>query len=154
MANTYTKIYIQAVFSPQNRRCLIQKSWEDELYKYITGIVQNNGHKMLAINGMPDHIHLFFGMKPNQALSDLIREIKSNSSKWINEKGFMREKFSWQAGFGAFSYGHSQLNDVISYIMKQKEHHKKGSFKDEYLLFLRKFDVEFKNEYVFNFFDQ
>jgi len=97
---------------------------------------------------------MFFGMKPNQALSDLIREVKSNSSKWINEKEFMWKKFSWQAGFGAFSYGHSQLHDVISYIMKQKTHHNKVNFKDEHLIFLRKFDVEFKNEYVFNFFDQ
>ena len=153
MANTYTKIYIQAVFSPQNRECIINKSFEDELYKYITGVVQNNGHKMLAIKGMPDHIHLFFGMKPNQSISDLIRDIKSNSSKWINEKRFVRGRFSWQEGFGAFSYGHSQLNNVINYIMKQQEHHKKQSFKDEYLLFLRKFDVEFKNEYVFNFFN-
>ncbi len=154
MANTYTKIYIQVVFSPQNRRCLIHTSWEDELYKYITGIVQNNGHKMLAINGMPDHVHLFIGMKPYQALSDLIREVKSNSSKWINEKRFLRGKFYWQEGFGGFSYGHSQLDDVIGYIRRQKEHHKKGNFKDEYLLFLRKFDVEFKNEYIFKFFDQ
>ena len=153
MTNTYTKIYIQAVFSPQNRECLIHKNWEDELFKYITGIVQNNGHKMLSINGMPDHIHLFFGMKPNQSLSDLIRDVKSNSSKWINEKRFVRGKFNWQKGFGAFSYGHSQLDDVINYVMKQKEHHKKQSFKDEYILFLKKFDIEFKDEYVFNFFD-
>ncbi len=153
MANTYTKIYIQAVFSPQNREYLIHKNWEDELFKYITGIVQNNGHKMLSINGMPDHIHLFFGMKPNQSLSDLIRDVKSNSSKWINEKRFVRGKFLWQEGFGAFSYGHSQLDNVINYVMKQKEHHKKQSFKDEYLLFLKRFDIEFKNEYIFNFFD-
>lgn len=153
MANTYTEIYIQTIFSPQNRECLIHKNWEGELFKYITGIVQNNGHKMLSINGMPDHIHLFFGMKPNQSLSDLIRDIKSNSSKWINEKRFVHGKFNWQEGFGAFSYGHSQLDDVINYVMRQKEHHKKQSFKDEYVLFLKKFDVEFKNEYVFNFFD-
>ena len=153
MANTYTKIYIQTVFSPQNSECLIHNNWENELFKYITGIVQNNGHKMLSINGMPDHIHLFFGMKPNQSLSDLIRDVKSNSSKWINEKRFVKGKFIWQEGFGAFSYGHSQLDDVINYVIKQKEHHKKQSFKDEYILFLKRFDIEFKDEYVFNFFD-
>ncbi len=154
MANTYTKIYIQAVFSPINRECLIQPKWEDELHKYITGIVQNKGHKMIAINGMPDHIHLFFGMKPNQSLSDLMRDVKSNSSKWINEKRFLKGKFMWQEGFGAFSYGHSQIDNVAKYILNQKEHHKKRSFKEEYLLLLRKFEVEYKNEYVFNFFEQ
>ncbi len=153
MANTYTKIYIHSVFSPQNRESLIHKSWEEELYKYITGIVQNNGHKMLAINGMSDHIHLFIGMKPNQSISDLIRDIKSNSSKWINEKRFVYGKFSWQEGFGAFSYGHSQINNVINYINQQKEHHNKQNFKSEYLLLLRKFDITYNNEYIFNFFD-
>jgi len=153
MANTYTKIYIQAVFSPMHRQCLINKSWEEKLFKYITGIVQNNGHKMLAINGMPDHLHVFFGMKPNQSLSDLIKDVKANSSRWINQNKFTKEKFSWQEGFGAFSYGHSQLDDVINYISNQKEHHEKQSFKNEYLSFLKKFEIDFKNEYIFNFFE-
>jgi putative transposase len=153
MANTYTKIYIQAVFTPKQREHIIHPKWEDELCKYITGIVQNNGHKMLAINGMPDHIHLFFGMKPVQSVSKLISEVKSNSSRWINEKHFVRGKFSWQEGFGAFSYGHSQLDDVIEYVMNQKQHHKKRSFKEEYLSFLRKFDVDFNSEYLFEFFE-
>jgi len=153
MANTYTQIYIQTVFSPKNRSCLIQASWEDEMQKYITGIVQNNGHKMIAINGMPDHIHLFFGMKPHQSLSDLVRDIKSNSSAWINKKRFVRGKFSWQEGFGAFSYGHSQIDNVAKYVLNQKAHHKKKSFREEYLLLLKKFEIEFKNEYVFEFFD-
>ncbi len=108
---------------------------------------------MLAINGMPDHIHLFFGMKPVQSVSKLISEVKSNSSRWINEKHFVRGKFSWQEGFGAFSYGHSQLDDVIEYVMNQKQHHKKRSFKEEYLSFLRKFDVDFNSEYLFEFFE-
>jgi putative transposase len=153
MANTYTQIYVQAVFAVQNRDCIINNSWEDELQKYITGIVQNQGHKMLAINGTHNHIHLFFGMKPNQSVSKLIQEVKSNSSKWINEKRFIKSKFSWQEGFGAFYYSHSQLDDVIAYVMNQKEHHKKQSFRDEYLVFLKKFNVEFEEKYLFNFFD-
>ena len=153
MANTYTQIYFQVVFAVQNRDCIINNSWEDELQKYITGIIQNQGHKMLAINGTYNHIHLFLGMKPNHSVSKLIQEVKSNSSKWINEKRFIKSKFSWQEGFGAFSYSHSQLDDVIAYVMNQKEHHKKQSFRDEYLLFLKTFNVEFEEKYLFNFFD-
>lgn len=103
MANTYTQIHIQAIFAVQNRECLIQKEWQEELYKYITGIIQNQGHKLLQINGMSDHLHIFFGMRPNQSLSDLIKKVKGDSSLWINEKGFLKNKFSWQSGFGAFS---------------------------------------------------
>ena len=134
------------------RECTIHPKWENELQKYITGIVQKNGHKMLAINGMPDHLHVFFGMKPNQSLSELVRDIKSNSSKWINERNFVKGKFAWQEGYGAFSYGHSQLDNVILYINNQKNHHKKRNFRDEYLDFLKKFDVDFKHEYLFDFF--
>ncbi len=153
MANTYTKIYIQAVFSPINKKSLIKPKWEQELYKYITGIIQNKGHKMIAINGMSDHIHLFFGMKPNTALSDLIRDVKSNSTKWINEKRFLRAKFLWQEGFGAFSYGHSQIDKVAKYIQNQKEHHKKRRFKEEYLMLLKKFEIDYNYEYLFDFFE-
>jgi len=153
MANTFTQIYIQAVFAVHNRDSIIRNNWEDELQKYITGIIQNEGHKMLAINGTHNHIHLFFGMKPNQSVSKLVQDVKSNSSKWIAEKSFVKSKFSWQEGFGAFSYGHSQLNDVIAYVNNQKEHHKKQSFRDEYLLFLRKFNVEYDEKYLFEFFD-
>ncbi len=151
MANTYTQIYIHTVFSPLNRESLILAEWENELQKYITGIVQSKGHKMIAINGMPDHIHIFFGMKPNQSLSSLVQDIKSNSSKWINEKGFVKGKFSWQEGFGGFSYGHSQIDKVAKYVMNQKEHHKKKSFRSEYLSLLEKFEIDFKNKYVFDF---
>ncbi len=153
MANTYTKIYIQTVFAVRNRECIIHSSWENELFKYITGIVQNEGHKLLAINGISDHIHLFFGMKPDQSLSMLIQTVKSNSSKWVNEKSFIKGKFFWQEGFGAFSYGQSQISNVISYIMNQKEHHKKHNFHDEYLLFLKKFGVDYDNNYLFDFFE-
>ncbi len=149
MANTYTKIYIQVVFAVQNRKCLILESWKDELYKYITAIIQNSGHKLIAINGVGDHIHLFIGMKPIQALSDLIKHIKGDSSKWINKKGFISGKFSWQEGFGAFSYSSSQIDRVVKYILNQENHHKRRSFKDEYLEILQKNDIKYNDKYIF-----
>ncbi|MBU1013484.1 MAG: IS200/IS605 family transposase [Bacteroidetes bacterium] len=153
MADTYSQIYIQTVFAVQNRNALIQSTWEEELYKYITGIVQNKGQKMLAINGISTHIHFFIGMKPTCCLSDLVREIKKSSNAFIKEKKFTPYKFQWQEGFGAFSYSHSQLTDVIKYIDKQKEHHKKKSFRDEYLDFLKAYEIDFKNEYLFEWID-
>jgi putative transposase len=150
MPSTYSQIYIQIVFAVKGRQSLIQVSWEEDLYKYITGIVQNKGQKMLAINGMPDHIHLLIGMKPSCNLSDLVREIKKASNGFINDKKFCPFKFEWQEGYGAFSYSHSALNNVIGYIHNQKEHHQKKSFRDEYIDFLKKFEVEFKEEYVFD----
>ena len=125
MANTYTQIHIQAVFTVQNRECIIGNIWKDELHKYITGIVQNNNHKLLSINGMPDHIHILFGLRPSQSLSDLMQDIKGSSSKWINEKKFVHGKFSWQDGYGAFSYSKSEVSNVIGYINNQQLHHKK-----------------------------
>ena len=149
MANTFTQIYIQVVFAVQNRNAQIHRNWEEELYKYITGIVQNKEQKMLAINGTSNHIHFFIGMKPTCCLSDLVREIKKASSSFSKEKQFSRFKFQWQEGFGAFSYSHSQLGDVIRYIENQKEHHRKKTFKEEYLEFLKAFEIEFKDEYLF-----
>jgi len=149
MADTYSQIYIQTVFAVQNRHALIQPSWEEELYKYITGIAQNKGQKMLAINGTSTHIHFFIGMKPSCCLSDLVREIKKSSNTFIKEKKFTSYNFQWQEGFGAFSYSHSQLTDVVQYIVNQKQHHKKRTFKDEYEVFLKAFEIEFKNEYLF-----
>lgn len=116
MANTYTQIHIQVVFTVQNRDCIIQNSWKEELYKYISGVIQNHKHKVLAINGMPDHLHILIGMRPTQSLSDLMQDVKGSSSKWINQKRFTKGKFSWQEGFGAFSYGKSQITQVIDYI--------------------------------------
>ena len=125
MANTFTQIYLQFVFAVQDRISLIRFEWKDELYKYITGVVQNNNHKLIAINGTPNHLHVFVGYKPHQLIPDLLQDIKGGSSTWINKKGFIPGKFGWQAGYGAFSYSHSQIDSVIKYIMNQEEHHKK-----------------------------
>ena len=151
--STYSNIYIQVVFAVKGRGSLIQHSWEEELYKYISGIVNNKEQKMLAINGMPDHIHFLIGMKPSCCLSDLVREIKKSSNEFINERKFTKLKFQWQDGYGAFSYSHSNLDKVIGYIEKQKEHHKKKTFKDEYIEFLTKFKIDFKSEYLFEWLD-
>jgi len=149
MANTYTQIHIQAIFAVKKRTGLIQKEWKDELYKYITGIVQAHDHKLLAINGMPDHLHVFFGMRPVQSLSDLMQEMKQDSLRWINKRKFIKEKFEWQEGFGAFSYSKSQASRVITYIENQETHHAKINFLDEYKTFLQKFEVEFDERYIF-----
>lgn len=149
MSGTFSQIYIQVVFAVKGRSSLIHSSWEEELYKYIAGIVKNKEQKMLAINGMPDHIHFIIGMKPSCRLSDLVREIKKSSNEFINEKKFLNHKFSWQEGYGAFSYSHSALDNVIKYVLNQKEHHHKKTFKEEYIEFLKKFEVEFKDEYLF-----
>jgi putative transposase len=125
MANTYSQIYIQVVFAVYGRENLIKPEWKDEIYKYISGIVKNKKQKLLAINGVSDHVHILLGIKPNCELSHLIQEIKSNSSGFINEKKFIKGKFHWQEGFGAFSYGYSQLDTVIGYIQRQEGHHKK-----------------------------
>ena len=148
--STFYQIYIQVVFAVKGRNSLIAQSWEEELYKYITGIITNKGQKLIAINGMPDHIHILIRMKPSCCLSDLVREIKKSSNAFINEKKFSKFKFEWQEGYGAFSYSHSSLDNVIAYIQNQKEHHKNKSFREEYIDFLKKFEVEYKDEYLFN----
>jgi len=149
MADTYSQIYIQIVFAVKGRANLISPKWKDELYKYITGIIANEGQKLIAINGMPDHIHVLIGLKPTVALSNLVRDIKANSSRLINEKRWVAGKFEWQSGFGAFSYSHSQLDNVIRYIQTQEEHHKKKTFKEEYIEFLNLYNVDYKNEFIF-----
>jgi REP element-mobilizing transposase RayT len=141
------------VFAVQNRQALINPSWESELFKYLSGIIKNKGQKPLAINGVSDHIHLFIGIKPDCSISDLVREIKKASNSFVNEKKFTPFQFNWQEGFGAFSYSQSQIPTVIHYIENQKEHHRKSSFKEEYLSFLKSFDIEFKNEYLFKWID-
>ena len=149
MANTYTQIHIQAVFAVQNRISLIQADWKDELYKYITGIVQKYDHKVLQINGMPDHIHILMGFRPTQALSDLMQMAKEDSSKWINAKGLVKGKFSWQSGYGAFSYSKDQVARVVKYIQEQEKHHSKRSFLEEYEELLKIHEVEYDQRYIF-----
>ena len=151
MANTYTQIYIQVVFAVSGRQNLISKDRKEEIHKYITGIVRNNSQKLIAINSMPDHVHMLIGLKPDIALSDLVRDVKAGGSNFINERRWVRGKFSWQEGFGAFSYSHSQLGAVIRYIQNQEQHHRKRSFKDEYLEMLKKFNVVFDSKYIFDF---
>ncbi|MDP5198347.1 IS200/IS605 family transposase [Flavobacterium sp. DG2-3] len=150
MAGTFSQIYVHVVFAVKNRDSLIEKSWKEELYKYITGIVQNKGQKMLAINGTSDHIHFLFGMKPTCILSDLIREIKKSSNAFVKEKQYSKYVFQWQEGYGAFSCSHSTLENVIRYIENQEEHHRKKSFKEEYRDFLIKHNIEFKEEFLFD----
>jgi putative transposase len=149
MANTFTQLHIQLIFAVQNRTSLIDKFWKDRLYAYMTGIIQNNGHKLLIINGMPDHVHILIGFRTTQALSELVQVIKRDSSKWINENKLVRGKFSWQEGFAAFSYSHSHLQNVIEYIKNQEEHHRKLTFLEEYKAFLEKFEIEFDEKYIF-----
>lgn len=153
MADTYTQIYIHVIFTVQGRQNLISKQYKDELYKYITGIIQSKKQKVIVIGGMPDHIHILIGIKPDIALSDLVRDVKANSSKFINEKRWVVGKFSWQEGFGAFSYSQSQLDSVASYIKNQEKHHSKKTFREEYLELLKKFDVEYNPKYIFDWID-
>jgi putative transposase len=148
MGNTFTQIYLQFVFAVQDRYSLIGNAWKNELYQYITGIIRNNKHKLIAINGTANHLHVFIGYKPHQLIPDLLRDIKGGSSKWINEKGFVQGKFSWQAGYGAFSYSHSQIDHVVKYILNQEEHHKKKSFREEYIQLLERFDIKYDEQFV------
>ncbi len=149
MANTYTQIHIQFVFAVKYRDGIIHPSFKEELHQYISGIIKANNHKIIAINGMPDHIHIFIGMRPTQSISDLLQDIKGSSSKWINEKKFLKVKFEWQEGYGAFSYSKSHVNDVIRYIQNQENHHINESFREEYLNFLKVFEVEYDERYIF-----
>jgi hypothetical protein len=149
MPNTYSQIYIQMVFAVKGRQCLIPKQHREEIHKYITGIVQKREHKMLSIFCMPDHTHVLVGLNPSIAVSDLVRDIKAISSKFITDNNFVKGKFNWQEGFGAFSYSRSQIDTVIKYILTQEEHHKNKSFKDEYYDFLKKFEIEYDEKYLF-----
>ena len=153
MAHTFSQIYVQAVFAVSARQCLIKPYFKEEVQKYITGILRNKGQKLIAINCMPDHAHLLIGLKPNMALSDLMRDVKSDSSELINRKKWIRGRFNWQEGFGAFSYSHSQLDSVIAYVRNQEAHHERKSFKNEYLTLLRKFDITHEPKHLFDFLD-
>lgn len=148
MANTFTQIYLHLVFAVQDRISLIRPEWKEELYKYVTGIVQNQKHKLITINGMPDHLHLLIGYKPHQLIPDLLQDIKGSSSKWINIKRFTKGNFTWQEGYGAFSYSHSQIDQVAKYISNQEKHHKKKTFQEEYIELLKKFDLPYDERYI------
>ena len=152
MANTYTQIYIHIVFAVQGRQNIIPKEHKEEMHKYMTGIIQNKGQKLIAINSMPDHVHIFIGMKPTMVLSDLVRDVKNNSSNFINEKKWIRGKFNWQKGFGAFSYAHSQIDTVAKYVLNQEKNHEKKTFKEEYVEMLKNFNVEYDEKYLFEFY--
>ena len=150
MANTFTQIHIHVVFTIKNRDSLIANDWRDALYKYLIAIIQNHGHKVLSIGGMPDHVHVLFGFRPTQSLSDLMQQMKRDSSEWINQNKFAVGKFSWQDGYGAFSYSKSQIQAVINYIEKQEAHHAKLSFTDEYKKMLNLFGVQYDEKFIFH----
>ena len=150
MPNTYSQIYIQIVFAVKGRENLISKNNREELHKYITGIIQKREQKLLSIFCMPNHTHILVGLKPSISISDLVRDIKTGSSNFINEQKWIKGKFSWQEGFGAFSYSRSQIDNVIKYILNQEEHHKIVSFKEEYIDFLKKFEIEYDEKYLFD----
>jgi putative transposase len=149
MPNTYTQLYIHIVFAVKNRGALLSTDWDKRLRLYITATVQNNEHKMLCINDMPDHVHMFIGLNPSQSLSDLMRLVKGDSSKWINKEKLTPFKFQWQEGYGAFTYSKSQIDQVVKYINNQQEHHKKTTFLDEYRQLLTSFDIAFDERYIF-----
>jgi REP element-mobilizing transposase RayT len=149
MANTYSQVHLQFIFAPKFRQALILPDFEDELYKYLTAIVQNNKHKMLAVNGMPDHVHMLIGFHTTQSIADLIQETKAYSSQWINETKAIKSRFEWQSGYGVFSYSKSQVKNVIAYIHNQKKHHQKRTFLQEYKLFLEKFEIDHDERYIF-----
>ena len=153
MADTYVQAYFHLVFAVKNRDALILKSWKNGLEKYITGIVQNNKHKLIAVGSMPDHIHIFIGYNLNQTIPDLVENIKTSSSHWIKEKGFTKYKFSWQKGYGAFSHSHSQINSVAKYVLSRDTHHRKKIVQGRILEILKKFEIAYKDEYVFDFFN-
>ncbi len=153
MAGTYSQIYIQIVFAVRGRENLLQKPWRDEVFKYIAGIIKGKKQKPIIVNGVSDHVHVFVGLKPVMSIADLVRDIKNNSSNFINEKHLIRGKFSWQEGYGAFSYAHSQIDAVYQYVLRQEEHHEKRTFREEYLDFLEKFAVEYDEKYLFDWAD-
>ena len=149
MANTYSQIYLHFVFAVQNRISLISPTWQADLYKYMSGIITNNGHKAYVINGMPDHVHALVSMSPTQAPSELMHDVKRNSTLWINDNSLVMGKFSWQEGFGAFSYGKSQIPNIANYIEQQEKHHKKRTFIEEYIEFLKLFEIDFDERYIY-----
>ncbi len=150
MAGTFSQIYIQVIFAVKGRANLIRKEWKDDLHKYLAGIIKKKGHKSIIVNGMPDHIHSFIGLKPVMAISDLVRDMKNNSSNFINDRKLVKGKFSWQDGYGAFSYSDSDINNVYQYILNQEVHHQKKTFREEYIGLLDQFGIEYNEKYLFD----
>ena len=150
MAGTFSQIYIQVVFAVQGRQNLLRKEWRQEVFKYMAGIIKNKGQKPIIVNGVEDHVHVFLGLKPAMALSDLVRDIKNNSSNFINEHSWIMGKFNWQEGYGAFSYIHSQVEAIYNYIQHQEQHHSRQTFKDEYLDLLKRFEIKHDPRYLFD----
>jgi putative transposase len=149
MPNTFSQLYIHFVFAVKYRAALLNKDWDERVRLYITAISQNHGHKMLAINNMPDHLHMFIGLNPNQSISELMRKVKGDSSEWINKEKLTPGKFQWQEGYGAFSHSRSQIDQVVKYISNQQKHHQKKTFLDEYRQMLNDFDIPFEEQYIF-----
>lgn len=149
MAGSYSQIYLQYVFAVKGRQNLLQKPWREEVFKYISGIIKGKNQKPIIVNGVSDHVHVFVGLKPAMPIPDLIRDIKNNSSNFINENKWVKGKFSWQEGYGVFSYSHSQIDNVYRYIANQEAHHKEKTFKDEYIDFLKKFEIDYDEKYLF-----
>lgn len=150
MANTYTQLYIQIVFAVKGRQNLIDPAWKEHLNQYIAGIIRRKGHKPIIVNGMPDHIHIFIGLAPSISISDLVRDIKCNSSKYINEQNYAAHRFSWQEGFGAFSYARTEINRVYQYILNQEKHHRQQNFREEFTGMLEEFEIEYEEKYMFD----
>ena len=150
MANTYTQLYIHCVFAVKYRVAIIQPAWEARLHKYITGILQNNGHKLLAINSVPDHLHFFVGLNPKQSISEMMQLAKGDSSEFVNKQNFTQRKFHWQSGYGAFSNSRSQIDKVVKYILNQKDHHRKKKFREEYIEMLKDYNVDYDEKYIFH----
>lgn len=153
MPGTFSKLYIQVVFAVKGRENMISNDWNKELHKYIAGIIKGKDQKSIIVNGMPDHIHAFIGLRPAMPISDLVRDIKNNSSNFINDHQWTKKKFGWQDGYGAFSYSHSHIDSVYNYILNQQQHHKKKTFKEEYIEFLKKFEVEYEEKYLFEWYN-
>lgn len=150
MAGTFSQIYIQIVFAVAERDNLLSKTWRGEVFKYISGIIKEKKQKPIIVNGFSDHVHAFIGLRPSMNISDLVRDIKNNSSNFINDRKLVAGKFYWQEGYGAFSYGRSQIDNVYQYILNQEHHHKQKSFREEYMEFLKKFEIPFDEKYLFD----
>lgn len=153
MANTFSQIYIQIVIGVKRRQNMLLKPWREDVFKYMAGIITQKGQKSIIVNGVSDHVHIFVGIKPSICISELVRDIKNNTTKFINDNGFLSVPFEWQVGFGAFSYSHSHIDRVYKYILNQEKHHQRKSFKEEYLALLKKFEIEYEEKYLFEWFD-